>query len=131
MKYSNRSIWKRIIWSPFFVVVMFVVVFILIRAVLNMSGKAQLSETRLGQAQNELNKLNERKQELSSKVSILSTEQGMEAEARTRFHAVKEGESVAVIIDGSPTSNPGAVASSSEATNKIPWWGRLLRFLGF
>ncbi|MEN9524373.1 MAG: hypothetical protein RL536_442 [Candidatus Parcubacteria bacterium] len=132
MKYGNSSVWKKVLGSPFSLVLLLVLVYVLGRAVLNIYHKADTSESRLAQAQMELSKLGERKNVLTNKVSQLSTEQGIEAEVRTKFHAVKEGESVAVIIDGlqSVSANSATLSSATVSTNSLSWWQRLLHLFG-
>lgn len=101
------------------------------RAVLNINHKSETSKDRLAQAQMELANLEARQQEVSSKVAQLSTEQGIEAEVRTKFHAVKEGESVAVIIDGSQGANVVRAVSPNDAIETKPsWWRRVLGWVG-
>lgn len=130
MKYGNRSLWQRFIASPISLVVLAVLLFILARATVNIHGKADMSAERLDRAQAALDKLSRRQADMAERVSYLSTDQGMEAEIRTRYHAVKEGESVAVIVD---THQPAAVASASSTqavTAKPNWFIRLLRWIG-
>lgn len=131
MKSGNRSIWKKIIASPISVVVLVVLVFVLARAVFNIYNKAQLSENRLAQAQAGLSNLTQRQKDIAGKVEALSTDQGIEAEIRTRYHAVKAGEQVAVIVDDSQTANVrNAATSTSAATSSPSWWRRWLRVFG-
>ena len=130
MKYGKRSVWKKIIASPLSLIVLLIVIFVLGRAVLNIYKKANNSETKLTQAQLELVKLKAYQDEVSRKVNQLSTEQGIEAEIRTKFHAIKEGESVAVIIDRSQTAGAGNASSTEQIREPLSWWGRLLSFFG-
>ena len=128
MKYGNRSLWQKIIASPLSVIVFAVLLAILARATWNIYNKANLSSAKLTQAQRELLQLQKRDSELLAKVGQLSTDQGIEAEIRTKYHAVKEGESVAVILDDGQTA--GAANASSTAVT-MGWWGRFWHFFGF
>lgn len=75
--------------------------------------------------QAELNKILERKKELAQSIDYLKTEQGIEAEIRSKFRVVKDGESVAVIVDDDkPTTT--IVASSSPSL-----WQKFTGFFGF
>lgn len=130
MQYGKRSAWRKIINSPFSLVILLILLFILGRAVLNIYNKARTSEIKLNQAQLELAKLKDRQSELSRKVSLLSTEQGIEAEARTKYHAVKAGESVAVIIDESQKANILSTSTSISATSTLSLWRKFLHFFG-
>ncbi len=132
MKYGNRSIAKRIIASPIAMVVGLVLLIVLIKAGWNIYSKAELSSERLSQAQTELSKLQARQIELSTRVGMLSTEQGLDTEIRTKYHAVKEGESVAVIVDENKAGVAAAAsASMTQATTSISWWRKMLQIFGF
>jgi cell division protein FtsB len=130
MKYSNRSLWRRFISSPFSAVALVVVVFILARAAINIQGKVETSAVKLEQAQAEYARLSQRQQDISRRVDYLSTDQGVEAEIRTKYHAIKEGEQVAVIVDGSQAANALQSASGTQATSTPGFWRRLLRTFG-
>jgi hypothetical protein len=132
VKYSNRSTWNRIISSPLSTLVLILLTFIIGRAVFNIYQKAGISEAKLNQAELELAKLTQYKNEISERVGNLSTEQGLETEVRTKYHAVKQGESVAVIVDDSQLANiTNASTSSQISTLTIPWWRKLMRRFGF
>ncbi len=128
MRYSKRSKWdfKRIITSPVACVVMAISLFVFIKATWNIHEKAVVSNERLSQAQNELTKLKIRQGDLSTKVSRLSSEAGLEAEIRSKYPAIKEGESVAVIVDDSQVA--GIIQATT--TIKVSWWSRLLHVFG-
>ena len=126
MRYGNRSSSRRILSSPIALIVLLILFAILVKAAWNAHTKAVLSQTKLDDARNELAKLQERQADLSTKVAYLSTDQGLQAEMRDKFHAVKDGESVAVIVDNSQSAN--AIQASSTAS--IGWWGRFLHFFG-
>jgi hypothetical protein len=130
MKYGNRSLWKSIIASPVALIVVLVLFVVLANASWNIYGKARSSARRLDDVRLEFAKLEGRKNELAEKVAYLSTEQGFEAEIRTKFHAVRDGESVAVIIDESRTANANN-ASTVVASTSVGWWGRMLQAFGF
>ncbi|MEN9912805.1 MAG: hypothetical protein RLY66_213 [Candidatus Parcubacteria bacterium] len=134
MKYGNRPFWKRMIASPVAMVLGAVLLAVLAKAGWNIYEKAHLSSERLEQAQAELAKLRDRESKLSETVGYLSTERGLENEIRSKYHAVKEGESVAVIVDESASTAQRAAAAeaaSVQATSTIGWWGRMLRVFGF
>ncbi len=94
------------------------------------------SYKRLETAQIELQKLEEHRSVLANKIQYLSTEQGIEAELRTKYRAVREGESVAVIVENDQVASALQVSSSSESDvlqkveTKRGWFGKLLEFVG-
>lgn len=130
MKYGNRSPWQRFISSPFSAIALLIVVIILARASFNIHSKVETSAAKLQQAQANLEKLKQRQQDVSQKVEYLSTDQGMEAEIRTKYHAVKEGEQVAVIVDDSQRSDNSVPASMTMATSSPGFFGRILHWIG-
>ncbi len=127
MKYGKRPLRRHIISSPFTLVGLFILAIILAKAAWNINQKALASAAKVSQAQIELTKLEDRQKDLSHQVGYLSTEQGIEAELRTKYRAVKEGESVAVIVDP-----PGSAASTTKVISAEPlgWWGRLWHKMG-
>jgi cell division protein FtsB len=130
MRYGNRSPWKRIITSPISCTVLLIVLFFLAKATWNIKEKAELSSLKLTQAQTELAKLKDRQTELSVKVARLSSEEGFEAEIRSKYPAIREGESVAVIIEEDSQLANASGASTTEDLNKKGWWRKLLAFFG-
>jgi len=136
-KYKMRSSTaKKIFSSPFTLIVIAVIFVILLRATWSMHKKADVSRTKLDQAEVVLTKLSDRQNDLGAQVQRLSTEQGIEAEIRTKYKGVREGESVAVIIgdDASATGTDTATATStSQATStaSVGWFKGLLQKIGF
>ena len=138
MKSGNRFTWQRFFYSPvgiFFGLIVFV---LLLRGGWNIHQKALLAQQRLDQAQTELTDLQHQQVTLTSSISQLSTNEGVEAALREKYHAVKQGESVAVIIDNSKpdteNTTSGGVSSDSNissSTSYLSWWGRLVQFIGF
>ena len=126
MKYGNRSTWHKILRSPIMMFVGIVLFVILAKAAWNIHEKAAMSGARLVQAQNELQKLQEHQQDLSGKVAFLSTDQGVESELRTKYLAVKDDESVAVIT-GSEVST---TSTSTPVVVQENWFMRFLHALG-
>ena len=131
MKYGNRSPWKRFIYSPAGIIIGCIGLFILVRAAWNIHEKAVVADERLSQAQAELAGLEQQKESLSSSISYLSTPAGMEAELRDKYHAVKAGESVAVIVDDASSSSSSGASSEASSTPSSGWWSGLLNFIGF
>lgn len=116
----------RITRSPLALVgTIFLFVFLL-RAAWSVHEKSLVSGARLSQARAELDKLQVRNLDLQAKVGYLSTDQGLEKELRTRYRAIKEGESVAVIV-GEPESTTTTSASSTEP---VGWWRKFVSWFG-
>jgi len=130
MKSGNRSLWQRFFYSPVGIFVGLIIFILLLRGGWNIHQKALLAQQRLDQAQTELADLQQQQATLSSSISQLSSTAGIEAELREKYHAVKQGESVAVIVDTSKTDSKNAT-SSGTSTPHISWWGSIVQFIGF
>ncbi len=136
MKYGKRGIWRIIISSPITLVILIIFFLFLLKAVWSMKERLNGSYKRLETAQIELEKLEEHRSVLANKIQYLSTEQGIEAELRTKYRAVREGESVAVIVENDQVASALHVSSSTESEvlqkveTKKGWFGKLLEFVG-
>jgi cell division protein FtsB len=131
MKSGNRMTWQRFFYSPIGIIIGCVVLFLLVRGGWGIHQKALLAQQRLDQAQTELADLQHQQSSLSSSINQLSTPAGIEAELREKYHAVKEGESVAVIVDQASSSGAGATSTLSTSNHELSWWGSVLQFIGF
>lgn len=122
MKYSNRStnVFRKILRSPFTVVILLIICFILVKAAWNIHQKSKITNERLVHANEEIRKLEDRYKVLNTKVVALSTDRGIEAEMRTKYRAVKNGEMVAVIIDGK------GAAPTAAPPEKTSFWKKIL-----
>jgi cell division protein FtsB len=126
MRYGNKPLYERIAGSPAVLLVLLIILVLLGKAAWNIHEKARTADIKLSEASDQLAKLQESQRDLSAKVAYLSTDQGVEAEMRTKWKAVKAGESVAVIVDDSQQAAAGAASSTPSGG----WWGAVLRFLG-
>jgi cell division protein FtsB len=115
--------------SPFFLIVILIVFVVLARAAWGIHDKAVMSSTKLDQAQAEFAKLKSRESDLQNQVGRLSTDQGVEAEIRTKFKGVRVGESLAVIVSNDETASVGD-SSTTEAVETVGWFKRLLQKIG-
>ncbi len=113
--------------SPLAMAIICVILFVLIKATWSIHQKAVVSDAKLARARVELVKLQARQKDLDSQVSELSTDQGIETELRTKYRAVRDGESVAVI-----TGDVGQTAATAGAstTVSVGWWRGLWSWFG-
>lgn len=125
MKYGKRSGWKRFFSSTLALIGAFVLFVFLAHATWGVYQKSRQSGDKLSEAQAEYDKLQTHQRDLSDKVSYLSTDEGKEAEMRTKYRAIKEGESVAVILD-----DQAAAAVTATSTESVGWFRSLLKKLG-
>lgn len=130
MRYGKRSPSKRILASRTALVLSIVAFVLLSRAAWSMRSTSLLTQEKFREAENNLSKLQDREKELTAKVAYLSTDEGVEAEIRSKYRAVKEGESVAVIVDEKNATGSTQTAAVQDATTSISWWGAILQRLG-
>lgn len=128
MKRGKHSAIKNFFHSPLILMLIFGVFVFVAQGSWKMFVRARSSADRLARAERELSSLEERKKELSFNIARLSTEQGMEAELRTKYRAVGDGESVAIILGGEQTT---ATTTPVSRTNIEDWWRSVVRFFGF
>lgn len=134
MKYSKRSPMRRFLSSPIALAGAFLVLVFLVRAIGTIHGKVAESERRLAEARAQYQRLSQRQSTLAEQVGYLSTPEGQEAEVRTKYHGIRDGESLAVIVDdGSPTASSSQVAALGDAAavaQSQSWWRKLLGMIG-
>lgn len=99
MKYRKQGSFVKLMSSRITLFILILVFIFLTKVSLSMRDKLFLSKNRLNTAESELTKLINHQNDLSKKIQFLSTEAGVESELRTKYRAVREGESVAVILD--------------------------------
>jgi predicted Holliday junction resolvase-like endonuclease len=111
MKYRKQGLFVKIISSRISVFVLVLLFIFLTKVSIAMREKLSLSQGRLNTAQSELDKLINHQNDLAKKIQFLSTEAGIESELRTKYRAVREGESVAVILDAVKLSTSTATTT--------------------
>lgn len=116
----GRSV-KKWLFSPMFLLLLFIVVLFSLRGVYKVYQKETMSREYLERAQNELKKVHDREESLANSVQYLKTSQGIDAELRTKFRVVKEGEEVAVIV-GAPTE---ATTTSTQVAAPVGIWQKI------
>ena len=112
--------------NPLMMLIALALLVFLARAAWNVHRSASTVSAKLSQAQAEADKLTAEQQSLSSQIGDLSTPEGLEAELRMKYRAVKTGESVAVIVTDDQASSSDDTASSTQAG----LWDRMLGFFG-
>ena len=132
MKYGNKSLWKRLFYSPIGILAALIILFLLIRGGVSIHEKSLIAQIRLDQAQTEYTDLQKQQKSLSASIDQLSTPAGIEAALREKYHAVKQGEEVAVIVDKSVSTNDTSSSTGvdNKTTTNLSWWSRLLSVFG-
>ena len=118
--------WRKTLSSPIVIVLLLAAFIFTAHAAWVIYEKDRMSADRLAQAQANLKRLQSQRAALDERIKFLSTDRGIEAELREKYRAVKDGESVAVIVDasGTPTST---VATPTRAS----WSQSFLQLFGF
>ena len=114
----TRSL-RKWLYSPLMLIVLFVFVIISAVGVVRVYIKEQMSHDYLVRTQNDLKKVQDRQVALGDAVKYLKTSQGIDAELRTKFRVVKDGEQVSIIVD--PTAD---IATSTQVAAPISMWSK-------
>jgi cell division protein FtsB len=91
---------KKRLYSKTVLLILFIIIIFLAQSTWSVYKKSSLSRQNMEKAKGDLMRLQNRHSTLSVEIEKLQTEQGIEEEIRNKYRLVKEGESVAVIIDG-------------------------------
>ncbi len=127
MKNGKQGTMRKLLSSPISLIIVLFAFVVLWKASSNIYEKVLISRTKLNQAQAEFSKLEFREKDLGSQVSRLSTEQGIDAEIRSKYKGVRPGEFVAVIIGDSQVAS----TSNASSTASVGWFGAVLQRFGF
>lgn len=119
LEFQNKKKIRKVLYSFTTLILLSIVFIVLLKAVWSVYKKERISSGNLEKEKLESLKLKERDKGLTDSILYLNTEEGIENEIRTKFRAVKEGESVAVIVDEQATRTP------VTATSTNGFWYRL------
>ena len=120
LDFRKKNKIKKVVYSPFFLIFLFLAFSLLAKGVWNVYVKERLSVENLQKAKTEYGKMIARKDNLISSIEYLNTEDGVESEIRSKFRAIKDGEKVMVIIDNFLPS-----ISPATTTTKGGFWYNL------
>ena len=118
--------WKRVLSSPVTIVLLVIILVLAARAAWGIYQKDRISAERLAQVEANAGKLRAQQTSLNQRIEYLSTDRGVEAELREKYRAVKDGESVAVVIDSAD-----ATSSAATSTPPVSWSRSFLQLFGF
>jgi cell division protein FtsB len=128
MNRRNRSRFRTIVSSPVTMFLALVLLILLGRGAYNIHAKAGESSEKLAEAQSNLDRLEHNRDAIQAKINDLSTDAGIEASMREKYHAVAPGESVVVIVDPDASRNGQAAATTTAPAGS--WWHRFLDAIG-
>ncbi|MDQ5893143.1 MAG: hypothetical protein QG640_154 [Patescibacteria group bacterium] len=122
LEFQKKKKLRKVLYSPIVLLLLAILFVLLLRGVWGVYQKDRLSSGNLEKERMELEKLTLREKNLAASLDYLKTDQGIESEIRTKFRVVKEGEEVAVIIDGQ------IEASTTPTTTPQSFWYRLFNW---
>ena len=129
MMRRNRSRFRAILSSPITLALAVILLVLVGRAAIKIHLRAAESALRLEEAKANLVRMESKQTDLDKRIGDLSTEEGIKASIREKYHAVEPGEAVAIIV-----SNDNQKASAREAeqpvVRELNWWQRMLRAIG-
>jgi cell division protein FtsB len=115
LEFQAKKKVRKIFFSKAVIVIMILIVMLMTRATWNVFQKEQVSAANTREAERGLIKLKDRQNLLTSEVSRLSTNEGIEEEIRSKYSVIKPGENMLVIIDQNASTTHAQAARQS-------WW---------
>lgn len=114
-EFQNKRDFRKMIYSRYTLILLFILIVILANAVLNSYNKYKRSAEENDKSQKELALIEQRTASLNKSIALLNTQDGKEREIRERFGLVKGDEKMVVFVN------------DTEATSNIPvtethWW---------
>lgn len=103
IEFQARKKLRRVLYSPFLLIVLFVALFFFSRATFSLWQKSAETKDTLSALINEKEALKTKKENLAARVAALGTDKGVEEAIREKFRVVKEGEGVIVVVDQKDT----------------------------
>jgi cell division protein FtsB len=104
MDFQRKRQIKNIVYSKFFLVILFIILFFLGRSTFDIYQKSKLSYSNYIKVKRDYDSLGARKVMLESEINRLATDSGIEEEIRGKFNVAKPGEIVVTIINKNSTS---------------------------
>jgi len=130
IEFQNKKKLKRFIYSPLTLVFLFVVFIFIVKGVWDVYQKESISRKNLEVQKVKLDKLSTRSNDLAQSIDYMKTDEGVEAELRSKFRFVKEEESVAVILDDGASSSVTQSGTASSTFQKTSFFGKILGIFG-
>ncbi len=119
-EFEQRRKVRRLLYSKFSVAVLCVVALVLIKSAISAYSKSRVSDTAYQEIAREYTELLARKTQLESDIERLRTPRGVEADIRTKFGMVKDGEHMLILVDrGTTTPSVAPKASAFDALKSL------------
>ncbi len=116
-EFQDKKRYRKYIYSRTSLVLLGIAILFFANATWGVYKKSRESAANAFRAENELRRLTDRENLLHNELERLNTDEGIEAEIRSKYSVSKPGENVIVIIDKD---------KSTTTVEAIPegWWGK-------
>lgn len=116
--FQQRKKIRKILYSRNVVIVLGIITILLVRGAYGVMEKNIESKKNVVLLEKQLEEARNKNADLTKKISILNTDEGVESEIRQKFSVSKEGEQVAVIVDPK-------VSLEEPPSPKKGFWGQM------
>ncbi len=99
LEFQEKRRIKKILYSPYVVILLAVILIFLLRGVWGVYQKSSYSRENLERAQTNYNELQARERKLSEEIEYLKTTGGKEEEIREKYGLIKPNEEVIMVVD--------------------------------
>ncbi len=113
ISFQKSGKWRKITQSKFFLVFLGLVIAAFVYNLIGLSKKMEETIKNKKIVEDKITELGNSKDKLSSDISKLKTNEGVEANIREKFGLAKEGEGMVVIVDDKNSDNPPKTPNSS------------------
>jgi cell division protein FtsB len=105
-EFEKKRRLKKTIYSKFTSIILLAILLFLISGTFHIYQKARQSEQKLEMAENKLDDLQQRHNQLTDQIEEIKSDVGQEEQLRSKFYLAKEGEKAVFIIDQEPEPEP-------------------------
>ncbi|MEN9613997.1 MAG: hypothetical protein RLZZ347_304 [Candidatus Parcubacteria bacterium] len=112
-EFEQRKKVRRFLYSPLSLIILVLVLLVLVKASWGAYQKYRLSDGAYQEVSREQVELSLRKDQLESDIARLKTTEGVEADIRTKFGMVKQGEGMLILVERGTTTEQGATTKAS------------------
>ncbi len=121
--FQTRKNKESFIYSPLSLLVLFFVLLIFVYKLINLSEKARETHKKRLATFDQVQSLKDRENKLESSIEKLHTEEGTEETLRDKYHLVKSGEKMVVIVDEEEKQSENI---KEKDDGFMSFWGNLI-----
>ncbi len=116
-EFQSKNTVKKRIYSKTSIVILAILLLLTARGVFSVYQKERLTRIEVERVQREKEELQKRYEVIRDNSEMLKSKEGIEAEIRTKFDVIKEGEEVVVVVD----RNTPIIQEDKRGTIKRIW----------